>query len=79
MRICVIGAASTELAEYYLRDAFLLGKSLADKGIGLVFGGGATGVMGELARGAAAGGGEIIGVSPNFFRQTEFYTIIVRS
>ncbi|PWL48324.1 MAG: TIGR00730 family Rossman fold protein [Clostridiales bacterium] len=68
MRICVYGAASTELAEYYLRDAFLLGKSLADKGIGLVFGGGATGVMGELARGAAAGGGEIIGVSPQFFQ-----------
>lgn len=68
MRICVYGAASTELSEYYLQDAFLLGKALADRGIGLVFGGGATGVMGGLARGAAAGGGEIIGVSPQFFR-----------
>lgn len=67
MRICVYGAASTELAEGYLQDAFLLGKMLAEKGIGLVFGGGATGLMGAVARGAKAGGGEIIGVTPRFF------------
>lgn len=29
-----MGAASTELSEYYLQDAFLLGKALATGGLG---------------------------------------------
>ena len=68
MRICVYGASSMTLDQVYLDDAFLMGKMLAERGIGMVYGAGATGVMGAAARGAASAGGEIVGVSPEFFQ-----------
>ena len=68
MRICVYGASSMTLDKVYLDDAFLMGKTLAERGIGMVYGAGATGVMGAAARGAASAGGEIVGVSPEFFQ-----------
>jgi len=39
-----------------------MGKLLAEKGIRLVYGGGKTGLMGAVANGAVAAGGEVIGV-----------------
>ena len=66
MRICVYGSSSTELDEKYTAAAYDLGRKMAKKGIGLVFGGGAQGVMGATARGVRSAGGEIIGVSPKF-------------
>lgn len=69
MRICVFGAASSSIHPDYLAGAEELGRALAKNGIGLVFGGGATGVMGACARGCASLSGEIIGVAPEFFRQ----------
>ena len=56
MRICVYGASSMTLDKVYLDDAFLMGKTLAERGIGMVYGAGATGVMGAAARGATKGG-----------------------
>ena len=44
------------LDQVYLDDAFLVGQPLADRGIGMVYGAGATGVMGAAARGATKGG-----------------------
>jgi uncharacterized protein (TIGR00730 family) len=41
-----------------------LGRTLAERGIGLVYGGGRVGLMGMLADGALAAGGEVIGVIP---------------
>ena len=41
-----------------------LGRTLAERGIGLVYGGGRIGMMGLLADGALAAGGEVIGVIP---------------
>ena len=38
--------------------------ALAARGLGLVYGGGNVGLMGVLADGALAGGGEVIGVIP---------------
>lgn len=67
MRICVYGASSTALQEKYTDAAFKLGQMMAEKGIGLVFGGGAQGIMGATARGVHSKNGEIIGVSPRFF------------
>ncbi len=87
MRICVYGAASAELADCYLQEAYRFGETLAKHQIGLVYGAGASGVMGALARGADANGGEIIGVSPQFFRADGilydrctklFYTLTMR-
>lgn len=67
MRLCVYGAASSDIHSDYLLAAEMLGITLAKKGIGLVFGAGDTGVMGACARGCSAMGGEIIGVAPRFF------------
>ena len=66
-RICLYGASSATLAEEYYAATHTIGEGLAACGIGLVFGGGATGLMGAAARGANSKGGEIIGVAPKFF------------
>ena len=66
-RICLYGASSETLADAYYAAAHTIGEGLAANGIGLVFGGGATGLMGAAARGADSKGGEIIGVAPKFF------------
>ena len=67
MKICVYGASGTALAQPYYDDARDLGRLLARDGHALVFGGGARGLMGACAEGAAELGGEIIGVAPRFF------------
>lgn len=46
----------------YLRGAQALGRCLAKRGVGVVFGGGGVGLMGALADAACAAGGEVIGV-----------------
>ena len=67
MKICVYGASSNAIDPAYLAAGEELGRRLAQRGHGLVFGGGADGMMGALARGAHECGGEIIGVAPSFF------------
>lgn len=52
-------------------DAYKLGKILAEFRIRLVYGGGKTGLMGEVARGALEHGGEVIGVMPEFLMKKE--------
>lgn len=46
----------------YKTAAYQLGVTLAKRGIRLVYGGGKTGLMGEVANGALSVGGEVIGV-----------------
>lgn len=65
--ICVYGASSMELDKRYAESVYALGKEMAKKGFGLVFGGGDKGLMGAAARGVHDGGGSIIGVAPSFF------------
>lgn len=67
MNICVFGAASNAIAARYLEQVEAFAAELARRGHGLVFGGGATGLMGAAARGAAKAGGYILGVAPSFF------------
>ena len=69
MRICVYGASSNEIDLRYIETTEAFGRELARRGHGLVFGGGANGLMGAAARGAHELGGEIIGVIPEFFRE----------
>lgn len=52
----------------YCRTAYELGRTLAQKGIGIVYGGANVGTMGSLARGAADAHGECIGVFPEGFK-----------
>ena len=67
MNICVYGASSNEIDAAYLQAGEELGLAMAQRGHGLVFGGGQKGLMGAAARGVTGGGGRIIGVAPRFF------------
>ena len=50
MNICVYGAASARLEEIYYKKTQELGALMGKQGHGLVFGGGATGMMGAGKR-----------------------------
>ena len=65
--ICVYGAASNDIDKKYLDECERLGSLIAERGYGLVFGGGTSGVMGATARGARRAGGYILGIAPSFF------------
>lgn len=67
MNICVYGASSAEIDKLYTDAAEYLGEAMAKRGHGLVFGGGASGMMGGCARGVYRAGGNIVGVVPTFF------------
>ena len=67
MDICVYGASSNAIDRFYTDGAREFGKALAGAGMGLVFGGGASGVMGAAALGVLEAGGEVTGVAPSFF------------
>ncbi len=61
------GASGERLDKEYFAAANELGRLIALGGHKLVFGGGAGGLMGACARGAAEAGGEILGIAPHFF------------
>lgn len=67
MKICIYGASASKLDTAYFESAEKLGRLIGEKGHSLVFGGGSGGLMGACARGASAGGAEIIGIAPRFF------------
>ncbi|MBQ3071834.1 MAG: TIGR00730 family Rossman fold protein [Oscillospiraceae bacterium] len=68
MRICVYGASSDAIDSMFIRAGETLGERMAERGHELVFGGGAHGMMGAVARGMTKKGGRIIGVAPSFFQ-----------
>ena len=72
MNICVYGASSALLKNIYYEKTEELGRAMGKRGHGLVFGGGATGMMGEAARGVAAENGYILGIAPRFLTSLEF-------
>ena len=63
-RICVFCGSSVGSRPAYVDAACELGRTLAERGLGVVFGGGKVGLMGVLADAALAAGGEAIGVIP---------------
>ena len=67
MMICVYGAASNEIRASYISKVEELGRKMSLRGHSLVYGAGASGLMGAVARGVFENGGEIVGVSPTFF------------
>ncbi len=73
MKICVYGAASTEIDNEIVLKTEELGEAMAKRGHALVFGGGKNGMMGAVARGAHKQRGEIIGIAPTFFDSLDVY------
>lgn len=63
-RICVFCGSSVGARPAYGAAARELGCTLAERGLGIVFGGGKVGLMGVVADAALAAGGEAIGVIP---------------
>jgi uncharacterized protein (TIGR00730 family) len=61
-RICVFCGSSDDVAPVYLETAHAVGAAVARRGRTLVYGGGGTGMMGRLADGALASGGQVIGI-----------------
>lgn len=57
--------------EVFEAQAYETGRVLAQAGIGIVYGGAKVGLMGALAQGALAHGGEVIGVLPRFLSGKE--------
>ena len=68
MNICVYGASSRTIDEKYIKAGEKLGREMAKRGMGLVFGGGANGMMGAVARGVSEKNGYVLGVAPTFFQ-----------
>ena len=64
-RICVFCGSSVGTRPEYARAAEQLAREMARRGIGLVFGGGAVGLMGVIADAMLAAGGHAIGVIPH--------------
>lgn len=69
MKICVYGAASSEIEKSFIEAGEELGRKMVERGHSLVFGGGRNGMMGAVARGIAEKGGKILGISPKFFEE----------
>ncbi|MBS7231438.1 TIGR00730 family Rossman fold protein [Flavobacterium psychroterrae] len=70
-RITVFCGSSFGTEEIYKEQATLLGKTLAQQNIELVYGGANVGLMGAVAGGVLNEGGKAIGVLPNFLRSKE--------
>ena len=67
MTICVYGASSYLIDKKYIEATEELGRKMVDRGHSLVYGAGAQGLMGAVARGVYEKGGNITGVVPSFF------------
>jgi len=63
-RICVYTGSSSGAHPAYAEAATAFGRTLAEQGVGLVYGGARVGCMGIVADAALAAGGEAIGVIP---------------
>jgi uncharacterized protein (TIGR00730 family) len=70
-RICVFCASSFGENDLYRQQAYLLGQTLAEKKIELVYGGGRVGLMGTIANAVLEHGGKVIGVIPEFLNTKE--------
>lgn len=70
-RITVFCGSSFGTEEIYKEQASLLGETLAEKNIELVYGGANVGLMGAVADGVLSKGGKVIGVLPDFLRSKE--------
>jgi uncharacterized protein (TIGR00730 family) len=69
--VAVFCGASPGDSPVYAQAATALGEGLARAGIRLIYGGGRIGLMGAVADGVLAGGGQVIGVIPEFLTKWE--------
>lgn len=70
-RLAIYCGSATPADPIYMSSARALGRALAERGIGVVYGGGRLGLMGAVADGAIEAGGEVIGVIPTALVKAE--------
>lgn len=63
-RLAVYCGSASPSDPVYIDSARAVGRTLAERGIGVVYGGGRLGLMGAVADGALQAGGEVIGIIP---------------
>lgn len=71
MKICIFCGAAPGNTDNFTQMAHQLGADLAKAGIGIVYGGGNTGLMGAVAEGALSQNGEVIGIMPHYLVERE--------
>jgi uncharacterized protein (TIGR00730 family) len=69
--ICIFCGSSNGRDPAYVDAARTFGKMLARENVGLVYGGGNVGMMGELAKAVEAAGGNVLGIIPEFLVERE--------
>lgn len=69
--IAVFCGSSFGKNDIYTEQAELLGEAIAQKGLGLIYGGAKVGLMGVIANAALDAGGKVIGVLPRFLQTKE--------
>ena len=70
-RLAIYCGSATPADPRYIELARDVGATLAQRGIGVVYGGGRLGLMGAVAKGALDHGGEVIGVIPEALANSE--------
>jgi uncharacterized protein (TIGR00730 family) len=70
-RVTVFCGSNLGTDEIFKTQAYLVGQTLAEQNIGVVYGGARMGLMGAVADGALSKGGEVIGVLPHFLQEKE--------
>ncbi|MFW3614520.1 LOG family protein [Billgrantia antri] len=70
-RFCVYLGSRDGRDPAFVEATRRLGRELASRGHGLVYGGARIGLMGELANAVLAGGGDVIGVMPDHLVERE--------
>ena len=79
MNVCVFGSASDKIDAKFIEAGERLGENLAKRGHKLVFGAGAQGMMGAVARGFKKGDGKVLGIIPKFFEEKGYEGIFYES
>lgn len=72
MKICVYCASSAKIDKSYFDATEKLALEFVHKGIEIVYGGGAIGLMGKLADTIIENGGKIKGIMPKFMNEIEW-------
>lgn len=70
-KICVYCGSGPGRNPVYAEAAEALGRDMASRGIGLVYGGGSLGLMGIVARSVLSHGGHVTGIIPQFLKERE--------
>jgi len=70
-KICVYCGSGSGSDPIFVEAARKLGKAMAEHRIGLVYGGGSVGLMGEVSNAVLDHGGEITGIIPTFLMTRE--------